>query len=164
MIISQLSINDIVSIHFPKTKNNDEFYEYAIVIAQDDKQRQMTVKILGQDSELVLPWDKKDVCDQIVDIPLDKSWLVKLMFKEACGRLYMLPEDENWWELPLRSNGISFTIRVKREPSEWVMIVPKDSAWYGCRFESLSTVRSLQNKIRKEYGIELPNKLYEALS
>lgn len=163
MIISQLNINDIVAIHFPETKNNNEFGDHAIVTAQDDKQRQMTVKIFGQESELQLPWDKKDICDQIDDIPLDRSWLTKLSFNDASGRLFMLPQNESWMELMLSSNGISFSIKVKREPNEWMMVIPKDKAFYGCRFESLSTVRSLQNKIRKVYGIELLQSISEAL-
>lgn len=164
MNISQLRVNDIIAVHYPETKANDEFRDYAIVTAQDAGSRQVTLKIFGQDSELILPWDKKDICDQIEDVALDRQWLEKLQFEEQTGHLYMLPLEETWWELRLCQNGYSCEIRVKREPNEWVHIVRKDSAMFGCRFESLSTVRSLQNCIRNVYGIELPQSIYEALS
>jgi len=41
MFISQLKVNDLVSIHFPETKANTSYTEYAIVIKVDDNNEQL---------------------------------------------------------------------------------------------------------------------------
>jgi len=70
--------------------------------------------------------------------------------------LYALPLHEYWYERTIIVNELVFIIQVKLENGFWVLVLPKPEANFMCRFENLSTVRSLQNKVRYKYGIELP--------
>lgn len=156
MFISQLKVNDLVSIHFPETKANTSYTEYAIVTKVDDNKRATEIRPLNQNDVITVPWDKSDISSQIIDIPLSNTWVEKFGFEPKEGNLYALPLHEYWYERTIIVNELVFIIQVKLENGFWVLVLPKPEANFMCRFENLSTVRSLQNKVRYKYGIELP--------
>lgn len=154
MIISQLKPNDIVSIHFPETKQNKELSQFAIVTEVDDEKQETKIRPFGQTDAIIVPWDMADIADQIKDVPLSKSLVERFGFSAAEGNLFMLPQHEYWYELTLMPNGYVTVIQIKIENGEWVAIIPKFEAYFGCRFEYIPSVRALQNFIRSACGLD----------
>lgn len=156
MLISQLKINDLVAILFPETGLNSSYKEYAIVTNVDESTRETQIRPFSQSDIISIPWDKADIANQIADIPLSKIWFEKLGFEPKEGNLFALPSYEYWYERTVIVNEFVFIIQAKLENGIWVLVFPKPTAKFMCRFENLSSVRSLQNMIRSKYHIELP--------
>lgn len=155
-MISQLRTGDLIAVRCPETKLNAPLAEPAIVVDVDDLKRTIHIRPLNQREELALSWDELDIANRIVDIPLTKIWIAKLGFELKEGALYALPTHEYWFERIFEVNGFTIKIQLKIEKGEWVLVIPKSEAYFLCRFEALSSIRSLQNKVKSIYGVELP--------
>lgn len=149
-------MGDLIAIQYPETRYNASFKEFAIVTKVDDAIRKTHIQPLPQREELALSWDKLDIANQIVDIPLTKDLVTKLGFDLKEGALYALPTHECWYERIINANGFIIKIQLKIEKGEWVLVIPKSEAHFLCKFETLSSIRSLQNKVKSIYGVNLP--------
>lgn len=116
------------------------------------------LKIHGDDEPITI--DTTDKWNMIEPIPLTKRILNILGFKEDSSHVvYLLPDNGAYVKLMPIGNDII----IKNENGEWVIVLRKDEAHFGCRFEFIPFVHIFQNYISEYWGIDYSNILFDAL-
>lgn len=161
---TKLKIGDIVSIHFPKTNSNEEFYELAIVEDTDRTKRYTSIRPLTQNDRLNIWWDQTtthQICD-LVMTPMLRNYLFSFHKDVQIG---FLPTKEDVYILPMSQNGIEYKIIIKQEDSQWVLVELESDTHFGVRFHKIGrSFRQFQNVIRKVFGIEISRSVLDSLT